>query len=115
MAPSAEPAESVSLYCPYFQTAVELVGRRWSGAILLAAARGASRYSEFLGAIPGLSDKLLAQRLQELEEAKILAREVVATKPVQTRYALTERGAQLAAAVQPLVDWGQRWIDIPES
>ena len=103
-------AEPASKHCPSFQTTVELVGRRWSGAIILAASRGSTRYSDFLAAVPKLSERLLAQRLRELESAQVLARNVVPTTPVQVRYELTERGRELAEAVQPLVRWGERWI-----
>lgn len=105
-----EAAGAVSLHCPYFQEAVELVGRRWNGAILLAASRGATRYKEFIEAIPGLSERLLAQRLRELEDVGVLSREVAPTIPVQITYVLTTRGEELAGAMSPLLDWGQRWL-----
>jgi DNA-binding HxlR family transcriptional regulator len=103
-------AKSVAQYCPNFQTAVELVGRRWNGVIILAASRGVTRYSDFLAAIPRLSERLLAQRLRELECARILTRHVLPTTPVQVSYELTERGHELAEAVRPLMRWGERWI-----
>lgn len=103
-------AEAISLHCPYFQEAIELVGRRWNGAILLAASRGADRYKEFLDAIPGLSERLLAQRLRELEDAQVLRRYVTPSIPVQITYELTDRGQELAEAVGPLLGWGQRWL-----
>jgi DNA-binding HxlR family transcriptional regulator len=96
--------------CPSFQTAVELAGRRWNGAILLAAERGAHRYSEFLAAVPGISERVLAQRLRELEVAEVMIREVAPTTPVQITYTLTQRGQELALAIRPLVAWGERWL-----
>jgi DNA-binding HxlR family transcriptional regulator len=95
--------------CRRFQSSLELVGRRWSSGILLAVARGASRFSEIVATVPGLSDRLLAQRLKELDSAGLLEREVVATTPVQVRYRLTARGDDLMRSLQPLVGWGQRW------
>jgi DNA-binding HxlR family transcriptional regulator len=102
--------EPAARHCPSFQATVELVGRRWSGAIILAASRGSTRYSDFLATVPKLSERLLSQRLRELESAQLLARSVIPTTPVQVRYELTERGRELAEAVQPLVRWGERWI-----
>ncbi|GAA1298753.1 HxlR family transcriptional regulator [Planotetraspora silvatica] len=96
--------------CPSFQAAIELVGRRWNGAILMAAQDGARRYSEYLAAVPGISDRVLAQRLRELDAAEVLVREVQPTTPVQITYSLTDRGKELALAVQPLVAWGERWL-----
>lgn len=88
---------------------VELVGRRWSSAILLALARGAERFGEVLGVVVGLSDRMLAVRLRELEHAGLVDRLVEPTTPVTIRYRLTPRGADLLASLQPLARYGQRW------
>lgn len=88
---------------------VELVGRRWSSAILFALARGATRFGEVLAAVAGLSDRMLAVRLKELERAGLVERTVEPTTPVSVRYGLTPRGRDLMAALQPLVRYGQRW------
>jgi DNA-binding HxlR family transcriptional regulator len=97
--------------CRLFQSSVELVGKRWSSGILMAIAQGASRFSDVIAAVPGLSDRLLSQRVRELEAANLLRREVIATTPVQIRYHLTPRGLDLMRSLQPLVGWGQRWTD----
>lgn len=75
----------------------------------MAVARGASRFTEIIASVPGLSDRMLAQRVRELETAGLLEREVIATTPVQVRYRLSERGTDLMRSLQPLVAWGQRW------
>jgi DNA-binding HxlR family transcriptional regulator len=95
--------------CRFFQASVELIGRRWSSAILLAVARGARRFSEIRASVPGLSDRMLTQRLRELDAAGLVAREVVPTMPVQVTYRLTSQGSELMASLQPLVHWGRRW------
>ena len=95
--------------CRSFLGSVELVGKRWSSGILLSLARGAERFSEIIASIPGLSDRVLAERLRELESSGLLQREVIATMPVQVRYRLTDRGADLLESLQPLVGWNQRW------
>ncbi|GAA0390667.1 HTH-type transcriptional regulator YodB [Acrocarpospora corrugata] len=97
-------------HCPAFQITVELAGRRWNGAILLAAERGATRYSEFLAAVPGISERLLAQRLRELDAEGLVERVVVPSTPVQITYTLTGKGAELVDALRPLIAWGERWI-----
>lgn len=95
--------------CRRFQSSVELVGKRWSSGILLAVARGATRFSDIAASVDGLSDRLLSQRLKELETAGLIERVVVASTPVQVRYSLTPSGDDLIDALQPLVAWGQRW------
>lgn len=98
--------------CRRFQSAVELVGKRWSSGILLAVWQGSSRFSEILAHVDGLSDRMLAQRARELEAAHLLKREVIPTTPVQIRYELTERGEDLLRSLQPVVAWEQRWRDV---
>ena len=100
--------------CRLFQASLELIGRRWSSAILLAVARGARRFSEILTSVPGVSDRMLAQRLKELDAAGLLIRRVVPTMPVQVTYELTPEGRDLMASLQPLVRWGLRWHGQPE-
>ncbi|MDX6254445.1 MAG: hypothetical protein QOJ11_779 [Frankiales bacterium] len=95
--------------CRSVQSIVEFVGKRWNSGILLAVAQGATRFTEIIAAVSGLSDRLLAQRLKELETAGLLEREVIASTPVQVRYHLTARSADLMRSLQPLVAWGQRW------
>jgi DNA-binding HxlR family transcriptional regulator len=99
--------------CRKFVAGIELAGRKWSASILLAAARGAHRYSEFQRMIDGISQRLLAQRLKELTEQDLLAREVIPTTPVQVRYTLTDRGQELLASLFPLIRWGQKWDPEP--
>lgn len=70
---------------------------------------GSTRFSEILARVEGLSDRMLAQRLRELDADGLVEREVIPTVPVQIRYALTERGADLMRALQPLAEWGMRW------
>ncbi|CAN5329737.1 helix-turn-helix domain-containing protein [soil metagenome] len=93
----------------YLASSVELVGKRWNSAILLAISQGATRFSEITAAVAGLSDRLLAQRARELEQAGLVRREVIASTPVQVRYTLTERGRDLLESLQPLARWGERW------
>ena len=109
----AEPAVDLHLIndneCLRFQGTMELIGKRWSSAILLALTRGATRFSEIRAVIPGLSDRLLSQRAKELEAAGLIERRVLASTPVQISYHLTDRGAELMESLQPMVTWGQRW------
>jgi len=76
---------------------------------LMGVARGAHRFSEILASVPGLSARMLAQRLRELEAAGLVGRQVAPTMPVQVTYQLTPAGRELMASLQPLVHWGLRW------
>jgi DNA-binding HxlR family transcriptional regulator len=92
--------------CDGFRPTLEIVGKRWTGAILLAIAMGAHRFGEMLHTVGGLSDRLLSQRLKELEGHGLVIRTVVPTTPVQIRYTLSEPGRNLLALLKPLAAWG---------
>src|SRR6187551_1465694 len=62
--------------CTRYHHAVELIGRRWSGAILSVLLRGPQGYNEMLAAVPGLSDRLLTERLREFESEGLVVRTV---------------------------------------
>jgi DNA-binding HxlR family transcriptional regulator len=105
---TAAPAVDV-LVCDVFHRSIELIGRRWSGAIVSVMIKGASRFCELREAIPGISDRLLTERLKELEEAGIVTREVAATRPLQVSYHLTEKGRALGPVVDAISTWGHDW------
>jgi DNA-binding HxlR family transcriptional regulator len=102
-----------SAFCPYFHQAVELIGRRWTGAILRAMLSGRTRFTDIAAAIPGLSDRLLSERLKELESEGIVERRVYPETPVRIEYLLTEKGHALDAAVRAVSDWAERWATVP--
>jgi DNA-binding HxlR family transcriptional regulator len=95
--------------CRRATSIVELVGRRWSSGILLALSRGASRFSEVVATVEGLSDRMASVRLKELEHAGLIDRVVEPTTPVTVRYRLSPRGRDLLVSLQPLQQYGRRW------
>ena len=99
--------------CPHFHRAVELVGKRWTGAILyvLLDSGRPLRFSEIGHAVPDLSDRLLSERMKELEGAGIVDRRVTNTSPIKVEYELTERGRELAPALGELKRWADRWLN----
>lgn len=101
-----EPSGAV---CPHFHHAIELIGKRWTGAIVCALTERPMRYAELGKAIPGLSDRLLSQRLRELEEEGLVQRQVEAGTPVRVTYSLTEAGQQLDPVLSELKAWARRW------
>ena len=103
----------LSAYCPVFQEAVELIGRRWTGAIVRTLLTGSTRFGEILARIPGLSDRLLSERLRELEAAGVVKRTVFPEVPVRIEYELTEKGRELEAIVAAISGWADRWGSHP--
>jgi DNA-binding HxlR family transcriptional regulator len=96
--------------CRIFVQHLEFVGRRWTGAILLAGLRGARRFSEYRALVDGISDRLLSARLKELEADGLVDRTVIPTTPVTITYEPTARGRELIQAVQPLAMWAAKDI-----
>lgn len=101
--------QAVQGVCPHFHAAIELIGKRWTGAIVCALTERSLRFGELAKAVPGLSDRLLSQRLRELEDAGLVEREVEPGTPVRVTYSLTEKGADLRAAIRELRIWARRW------
>jgi DNA-binding HxlR family transcriptional regulator len=95
--------------CPDFHQAVELIGRRWTGAILWALGPGPLYFADLNAAIPGISDRLLSTRLRELESEGLVERSVHPGAPARVSYALTEKGRALTPALHALRDWAQAW------
>lgn len=105
--------EELTLYCPRYQRAVETIGKRWTGAILRAMLVGCVRFSEIAEAVPGLSDRLLSERLGELEAEGIVVRTVTPSTPVRITYGLTDKGRDLLGVVQSVAEWAERWQEAP--
>src|SRR6201993_1844666 len=91
--------------CPFYHEAVELVGRRWTGAILRVLMDRPMRFSEVVQAVPELSDRLLSARMKELEARGIVERKVHPGPPVRVEYSLSEMGQELEPALSELQEW----------
>lgn len=109
---STTPSNHATL-CPRYHRAVELIGKRWTGAIVRTLLSGPRRFNELLTQIPGISDRLLTERLRELEGAGVLRREVLPESPVRVQYELTTCGEELRPALDEIERWAERWIALP--
>ena len=97
--------------CPLYHEAVELIGRRWTGAIVAVLLdHGPLRFSEIAQAVPELSDRLLSERIKELEARGVVARTVEPGPPVRVEYALTAKGKALVPLVEDMRSYGMRWL-----
>jgi DNA-binding HxlR family transcriptional regulator len=99
--------------CPRFHKTIELVGRRWTGAIVQLLLAGPRRFSALRGAVPGLHDRLLSERLKELEAEGLVTRCVYAETPVRIEYVLTDKGRDLELVFAELHRWADRWVRLP--
>jgi DNA-binding HxlR family transcriptional regulator len=99
--------------CIRFHTAIELIGARWSGAVLRALFTGSHRFADIKAAIPDVSDTMLTQRLRDLEHAGLVLRRVVPSSPVRVEYELTESGGELEPVFDAVIAWSHKWIPLP--
>ena len=102
-----------SAFCPQFHRAVELIGARWTGAIVRAMLTGITRFTDLTEAIPGLSDRMLSERLKELEGQGVVERHVIPLTPVRIEYCLTDKGRALAGVVGAVSTWAGAWTEAP--
>ena len=109
---SKHAGERESKVCARFHHAVELIGRRWSGAIISVMLGGAQCFNELLAAVPGLSDRLLTERLRELESEGLVRRTVLPGPPVRVSYELTEAGKSLRPVIEGLGRWAEKWVKV---
>ena len=98
-------------FCPRYHFAVELIGRRWTGAILRALLAGKTTYAEIRLAVPRLSDTMLSERLRELQREGIVERTVIPDARRTVEYRLTDKGQALEAVVAELSRWAEEWIE----
>ena len=97
--------------CTRFHHASELIGRRWNGAIIFVLLKSRCRFATLRHAVPGITDRMLCERLQELEQEGIVERTVVPETPVRVEYALTRKGRALAAAFDAIMEWAHKWVE----
>ncbi|GMA60068.1 transcriptional regulator [Alicyclobacillus fastidiosus] len=95
--------------CPKFEAAFELLGKRWTGLIIRVMLQGRRRFSDISGMIPHLSDRMLVERLKELEAAEIVTRHVYPDMPIRVEYELTMKGQELAPVLDQVQEWANKW------
>ena len=109
----AKPALPEPVLCAKFHRASELIGRRWTGAIIYILLTRRCRFATLRDAIPDITDRMLSERLQELEQEGIVDRTVVPETPVRVEYSLTKKGRALAAVMDAISQWADGWIEAP--
>ena len=103
-------AEIVPKVCSRFHRAVELIGSRWTGAIIHTLLQGKTRYAALKAAIPDITDRMLSERLRSLEAEDLVTRWVIADTPVRVEYDLTDKGRSLENALREISTWANQWM-----
>ena len=102
-------------FCSRFHKAIELIGSRWSGAILRVLLAGPARYADIRTQIPDINDRMLSERLKELEREGLAERRVIPETPVRVEYELTEKGRALEKTLRAVAAWAEEWIPLEPS
>lgn len=100
------PADHREGACEAITKVFGLLGKRWSGLIVVTLLEGPARFSELAQLVPGVSERMLSQRLSELAQAGLLTRVVEDGPPVGVSYQLTPDGEALRPALAELERWG---------
>jgi DNA-binding HxlR family transcriptional regulator len=101
--------------CTRFHRASELIGRRWTGAIIFLLLKQTCRFATLRDAIPDITDRMLSERLQELEDEGLVARTVVPETPVRVEYSLTKKGRALAEPIGAIANWAEKYVPLAET
>ncbi|MFC5528529.1 winged helix-turn-helix transcriptional regulator [Cohnella yongneupensis] len=99
-----------SKMCPKYESAAELLGKKWTGLIIRVLLGGPKRFKDIKEQIPDMSDKMLTDRMKELESLGILTRTVYPDMPVRIEYELTEKGRNLEEVILSIQSWGENWL-----
>jgi len=92
---------------------MEVLGKRWTGLILNVLMDGPLRFSALSARLEVVSDRLVSERLKELEGEGIVQRRVSEGRPVRVDYALTKKGRALRQVVGSIEKWASDWVDVP--
>ncbi|TMC97808.1 MAG: helix-turn-helix transcriptional regulator [Chloroflexi bacterium] len=101
--------------CPKYEQAIQLLGKRWTGLLLYTLLEGPKRFCELTSTVEGLSDRVLSDRLRELELEGVVERVVYPQIPVRVEYKLTEKGRGLEPVVLAIRRWADKWVPSPDS
>ncbi|MHC5248051.1 winged helix-turn-helix transcriptional regulator [Enterococcus sp. HY326] len=97
--------------CPKFEKTFSILGKKWNGLIIeVLLDNGPQRFVDIAGKIPQVSDRLLVERLKELEREGIVTREVSCKENNRSEYLLTKKGADLRLAMTQIHQWGDKWL-----
>jgi len=105
-------SSSNSQVCTRFHRAIELIGSRWTGAILQTLLRGKTRYATIKASVPDITDRMLSERLRSLESEGLVVRAVIPETPVRVEYELTSKGRELQNALREIAAWAERWMPL---
>ncbi len=101
----ANPKNNTPAICKDFHSTIEFIGKRWVGVIIFSLLKGPKRYHEILDEIPGISDRLLTERLRGLEREGLVVKKVDLSSQKKVEYELTPAGKDLEKVISAIMHW----------
>ncbi|MGP4079807.1 winged helix-turn-helix transcriptional regulator [Pseudalkalibacillus sp. R45] len=100
--------------CPKYEAAIEIIGKKWTGLIIRVLLAGPKRFKDIKKQIPDMSDRMLTERMKELEAVGIVKREVYPETPVRIEYTLTDKGTSLKNVIGEIQRWSDDWVEMEQ-
>ncbi len=97
------------MLCPKMEEALKLLGKKWTGLIILSLLDGPRKFSDMEHFITNISSRLLTERLKDLINEDIIKKEVYAQTPVLIEYRLTDKGLDLSETYKKIAQWTEKW------
>ncbi|MDN4526915.1 winged helix-turn-helix transcriptional regulator [Fictibacillus fluitans] len=97
--------------CPRYEVAIDIIGKKWTGLIIRVLLGGSRRFKDIKKQIPEMSDRMLTERMKELESVGIVSRQVYPETPVRIEYSLTEKGESLRSIIESIQSWSEQWVE----
>jgi len=95
--------------CPKMEITLELLGKKWISLIVFALLKGSKKFSNIEKFIPGISARMLSERLKELEKNNVIIKNVYPETPVRIEYVLSQKGVELSEAFKAIGEWADKW------
>jgi DNA-binding HxlR family transcriptional regulator len=108
---SSSPVSHIESKVGCIASAMEIIGNKWTALILRDLANGPKRFSELEKSVGSINPRTLSQRLDDLEQHKIVTKKSFAEVPPRIEYALTEKGKDLVPVLRQMAAWGEKYYD----
>jgi DNA-binding HxlR family transcriptional regulator len=99
-----------SKMCPKYELAIDLLGKKWTGLIVRVLLDGPKRFKDIKAQIPDISDRILTERMRELETLGLVKRNVYPEIPVRIEYVLTSMGDEMKNVIESIQNWSEKWM-----
>jgi DNA-binding HxlR family transcriptional regulator len=95
--------------CPKMELTLELLGKKWVALVVFSLLSGPKKFSEIEKYIPGLSSRMLAERLKELEKTEVVVKTIYPETPIKIEYSLSQKGIDLTQTFNAIGEWAEKW------